>query len=71
MLLCVLLLICGPVLALIYIPFATRHRQFQLTPARALQRFQGQTPAASKGLNALQWSREAEEHFRSLRNPAA
>ncbi len=54
--LCVFFLICGPLAAL----------RFSLSQTLAEE----PTPAATKGLNAIRWTREADEHLRNLKRAA-
>jgi hypothetical protein len=68
--LCVFLLICGPAAALMYFPLTTRMQQFCLVPADASQTSAEPKPAAAKGLDAIQWTRGADEHFRNLKRAA-
>jgi hypothetical protein len=53
--LCVFFLICGSLAALMY---------------SVSQRSEEATPAVAKGLNAIRWTREADEHLRNLKRAA-
>ena len=53
--LCVFFLICGPLAALMYSVSQTSEEP---------------TPAAAKGLNAIRWTREPDEHLRNLKRAA-
>jgi hypothetical protein len=68
--LCVFLLICGPVAALLYFPLTTRKQSFDLAPAGVSQASAGPASPAAKGLDAIRWSREAEDHLREWKNAA-
>jgi hypothetical protein len=68
--LCVFFLICGPAAALIYFPLTMRNQEFCLVSAGVSQTPVEPTPAAAKGLNAIAWTREADEHLRNLKRAA-
>jgi hypothetical protein len=68
--LCVFLLICGPAAALMYFPLTMRKQEFCLAPADVSQTSAEATPAAAKGLDAIRWTREADEHLRNLKRVA-
>jgi hypothetical protein len=53
-----------------YFPLTMRNQQFRLAPAGVSQTSAEATPAAAKGLDAIRWTREAEEHFRNLKRAA-
>jgi hypothetical protein len=68
--LCVFLLICGPVAALMYFPLTTRKQGFHLASAGVSQAPAGKTSPTAKGLDALRWSQQAEVHRRPWKDVA-
>jgi hypothetical protein len=67
---CVFLLICGPAAALMYFPLTTRKQEFCLAPAGVSQTSAEPTAAAAKGLDAIRWTREAEDEYRNQKRAA-
>jgi hypothetical protein len=66
----VFLLICGPAAALMYFPLTTRKQEYCLVAAGVSQTSAEPTSAAAKGLDAMRWTREADEHTRNLKRAA-
>jgi hypothetical protein len=60
--LCVFLLICGPVAALLYFPLTTRKQGFRLAPAGVSQTPAGLTQPAAKGVDVILWNRDAGDN---------
>jgi len=60
--LCVFLLICGPAAALMYFPLTMRKQEFCLAPADVSQTSAEPAAAAAKGLDAIRWTRDADDH---------
>ena len=53
-----------------YFPLTMRNKQFCLVPADVSQTSAEPTPAAAKGLDAIKWTREADERLRNLKRAA-
>jgi hypothetical protein len=68
--LCVFLLVCGPAAALMYFPLTTRKQEFCPARVGVSQTSAQATAAAANGLDAILWSREADEHLRNLKRAA-
>jgi hypothetical protein len=68
--LCVFLLICGPAAALLYVPLTMRKQEFCPARVGVSQTSAQATPAAAKGLDAIWWTRDADDHLRNLKRAA-
>jgi hypothetical protein len=66
----VFLLICGPAAALMYFPLTMRKQEFCLAPAHVSQTSAEPTDAAAKGLDAIRWTREADDYHRNQKRAA-
>jgi hypothetical protein len=67
----VILLICGPVTALLYFPLTTRKQSFRLAPAGVSQTSAGPAPSTVKPLNVIFWNGEADDnHLRNWKSAA-
>jgi hypothetical protein len=66
----VFLLICGPAAALMYFPLTLRNQEFCLVRADVSQTSAQPKHAAAKGLDAIPWTRDADEHTRNLKRAA-